>query len=82
MHHVTIRANVVELLAAGAASMALALLVLVGGLAMGESTTVPGVTTAFAVTSDVLFMPPEDEETGPKSYLCCAMVYADPGMSR
>jgi len=83
MHHVTIRTNIVELLTAVVASMTIALLVLVGGLAIGDATAVPGMMAAFAIAStDPQLVPLDDEETGPKSYVCCAMIYADPGMSR
>jgi hypothetical protein len=82
MHRLTIRSNVVELLVAITASTTVAVLVFVGGLAIGGATSTRGATTAFAVApSEGRLATPEYEEIRPTAYLCCALIYADPSMT-
>jgi hypothetical protein len=83
MHRVTIRSNVVELLVAITASTTVAVLVFVGGLAIGEgATSTRGATMTFAVApSEGRLATPEYEEIRPTAYLCCALIYADPSMT-
>jgi hypothetical protein len=77
------RGTVRELLLSIAASLTVALLVLAGGAAIEDTT--PG--SAFMIESA-----PESPRTGAdisetqtswaREYLCCALIYADPGLSR
>ena len=72
------RTNVVDLLLGAGASMVMAILVLVGGAAIGEATTGPGPMMTPAVTAmEARFDPTEHDEIRPSSFLCCALIYAD-----
>jgi len=74
---------VAELLFSIMASLMVALLVLASGAAIEDATVRSAVLTASALES-----PPTSRDTfghlgiQGKDYLCCALIYADPGLSQ
>ena len=78
MYRGATRTNVADLLWGAGASMAVAILVLVGGAAIGEANTGPELVATSAVTAtEVRFDPTEHDEIRTSSFLCCALIYAD-----
>ena len=83
MGRVATRTNVAELLLAITSSAIIALLVLAGGAAIGDHLTDPAVVTASTVAaSEGRIVVAEREEVRPTSFLCCALIYADPNASQ
>jgi hypothetical protein len=82
MHRLATRTNLVELLLGTTGGMLVALLVLVGGVAIGEATSGAGLVTASAAgPGEVRLATSEPEVIRPTSVLCCALIYADPDVT-